>query len=50
MKNGNVDFFNKSASRMIGVPIEEAIGKTITEVIPTTRTSKGIRIRKSGIE
>ena len=34
---GNVDFFNRSAAKMIGVPIEEAVGKPIFEVIPTTK-------------
>ena len=42
---GKVDFFNKSAAKMIGFPIEDAIGKTITEVIPTIKTSTCIRIR-----
>ena len=27
-EEGTVDFFNKSASRMIGFPIEEAVGQT----------------------
>jgi len=36
-ENLKVDFFNKSAARMIGVPIEEAIGKSIVDVIPTTK-------------
>ncbi len=36
-KHGKVDFFNHSAARMIGTAIEDAIGKTITEVIPTSR-------------
>jgi PAS domain S-box-containing protein len=35
-EEGNVDFFNKSASKMVGFPIEEAIGRTITEVISMT--------------
>ncbi|MER2090460.1 sigma 54-interacting transcriptional regulator [Sporosarcina sp. JAI121] len=35
-EDGIIDFFNKSASKMIGFPIEEAVGRTITEVIPTT--------------
>ncbi|MBE1553801.1 sigma 54-interacting transcriptional regulator [Sporosarcina limicola] len=33
---GNVDFFNKSAAKMTGVSIEEAIGRPVTAVIPTT--------------
>ncbi|WP_186670541.1 sigma 54-interacting transcriptional regulator [Sporosarcina sp. BP05] len=35
-EEGTVDFFNKSASKMIGFPIEEAVGRMITDVIPTT--------------
>lgn len=35
-EEGTVDFFNKSASKMIGFPIEEAVGRTIVDVIPTT--------------
>ncbi len=35
-EEGTVDFFNKSASKMIGFPIEEAVGQMITDVIPTT--------------
>lgn len=35
-EEGAVDFFNKSASKMIGFPIEEAIGRMITDVVPTT--------------
>ena len=37
---GNVDFFNRSAAKMIGVPIEDAVGKPIFEVIPTTKLPK----------
>ena len=36
-KHGKVDFFNNSAARMTGTAIENAIGKVITEVIPTSR-------------
>ena len=36
-ENSIVDFFNKSAARMTGVTIEEALGKSITDVIPSTR-------------
>lgn len=36
-ENSNVDFFNKSAARMTGVSIEEVIGKSILDVIPSTR-------------
>ena len=32
-----VDFFNKSAALMTGVSIKDAIGKSITEVIPSTK-------------
>lgn len=32
-----IDFFNKRAAEMIGVSIEHAIGKQVTDVIPTTR-------------
>ncbi|MEK5070433.1 sigma 54-interacting transcriptional regulator [Sporosarcina sp. FSL K6-1508] len=44
-EEGTVDFFNKSASKMIGFPIEDAVGRTITEVIPTTELP---RVFKSG--
>ncbi|CAM3124918.1 sigma 54-interacting transcriptional regulator [Filibacter tadaridae] len=43
---GNVNFFNKSASRMTGVPITEAIGKPITEVIPSTELPRVFLARK----
>jgi PAS domain S-box-containing protein len=36
-KHGKVDFFNNSAVRMTGTSIEDAIGKEIAEVIPTSR-------------
>lgn len=32
-----VDFFNKRAAEMIGISIEDAIGKEITDVIPKSR-------------
>lgn len=32
-----VDFFNKRAAQMLGISIEEAIGKDIQEIIPDTR-------------
>lgn len=35
--NCQVDFFNKRAAEMIGISIEEAIGKNIEEIIPETR-------------
>lgn len=34
---GLVDFFNSSASKMTGVPIEEAVGKAISDVIPLSK-------------
>ena len=36
-EEAKVDFFNKRAAEMIGVSIEEAVGKPVTEVIPTTK-------------
>ncbi|WP_438319106.1 sigma 54-interacting transcriptional regulator [Sporosarcina sp. FA9] len=36
-KNGLVDFFNRSASKMTGVPIDEAIGKIVSEIIPLSK-------------
>ena len=35
-EQGIVNFFNKSAGEMIGFPIEEAIGKNISAVIPSS--------------
>lgn len=34
---GQIDFFNKRAAEMVGMPIEKAIGKTIFEVVPESR-------------
>jgi PAS domain S-box-containing protein len=34
--NGNVNFFNKSAERMTDIPVTQAIGKHIYEVIPSS--------------
>ncbi|MEK4715168.1 MULTISPECIES: sigma 54-interacting transcriptional regulator [Sporosarcina] len=45
-EEGTVDFFNKSASKMIGFPIEEAFGRMITDVIPTTELP---RVFDSGV-
>jgi PAS domain S-box-containing protein len=45
-EEGTIDFFNKSASKMIGFPIEEAIGQAITDVIPKTELP---RVFDSGI-
>ncbi len=36
-EKGCIDFFNKRASEMIGITIEDAVGKKITDVIPTTK-------------
>lgn len=44
---GKVDFFNKSASKMIGFPIEEAIGIPIAEVIPTTELPRVFNSEKT---
>ncbi len=35
--NYEIDFFNKRAAEMIGIEIEDAIGKNIKDIIPTTR-------------
>lgn len=34
---GQIDFFNKRAAEMTGMPIEKAIGKNILEVVPESR-------------
>lgn len=44
--NCQVDFFNKRAAEMIGISIEEAIGKPIQEVISETKLPE---VLKSGI-
>ena len=41
-EDGTVDFFNKSASRMIGVSIEEAIGQIDYRSNSNDRASKSI--------
>lgn len=35
--NDNIDFFNKRAAEMTGITIEDAVGKNIKDVIPTSR-------------
>lgn len=42
---GTINFFNRSAERMTGVQIEDAMGKHVNEVIPT---SELIRVFTSG--
>ena len=44
-QHGKVDFFNKSAARMTATSIDDAIGKKITDVIPTSRLT---HVFKSG--
>ncbi|MBO0600294.1 sigma 54-interacting transcriptional regulator [Sporosarcina sp. E16_3] len=46
-EEGTVDFFNKSASKMIGFPIEEAVGQMITDVIPTTELPRVFNLGKA---
>lgn len=36
-EKGEVDFFNESASLMTGIEIKDAVGKSISEVIPSSR-------------
>lgn len=36
-KQAKIDFFNKRAAEMTGIAIEDAIGRNIEDVIPTTR-------------
>ncbi|MGE6258959.1 sigma 54-interacting transcriptional regulator [Heyndrickxia sporothermodurans] len=43
---GNIIFFNKSAARMTEVPVSEAIGKHILEVIPKSQLPRIIATRK----
>ncbi|MGH0428622.1 sigma 54-interacting transcriptional regulator [Bacillus hominis] len=45
-KEGQVRLFNKSAERIIGYKKEEAIGKYILEVIPTSKLLRIIRTKK----
>ncbi|AOV07808.1 sigma 54-interacting transcriptional regulator [Sporosarcina ureilytica] len=47
--NCEVDFFNKRASEMIGISIEDAIGKKVTEVIPMTKLQRVFKTGKSEI-
>lgn len=35
-EQGKIDFFNKSAAKMIGVSIEDTVGQPVTKVIPST--------------
>ncbi len=44
-EEGTVDFFNKSASKMIGFPIEEAVGQDDYGRNSNDRASKGIQFR-----
>lgn len=45
-QEGQVRLFNKSAERIIGYKKEEAIGKYILEVIPTSKLLRIIRTKK----
>lgn len=40
---GNVDFINKRAGKMVGYPIEKALGKPVAEVIPTSELPRVFR-------
>lgn len=44
--NGEINFFNKSAERMIGVTAEEAIGQNIKKVIPFSELPKVCKTKK----
>ncbi|MBL2179779.1 PAS domain S-box protein, partial [Klebsiella pneumoniae] len=44
-REGQVRLFNKSAERIIGYKKEEAIGKYILEVIPTSKLLRIIRTK-----
>ena len=46
MSRGQVRLFNKSAERIIGYKKEEAIGKYILEVIPTSKLLRIIRTKQ----
>ncbi len=48
-EDGHVDFFNKSASKMIGLPIQETINRPITEVIPTTELPRVLNSGKAEV-
>ncbi|MGR5998429.1 PAS domain S-box protein [Bacillus cereus] len=45
-REGQVRLFNKSAERIIGYKKEEAIGKYILEVIPTSKLLRIIRTKQ----
>ncbi|MCZ2260123.1 sigma 54-interacting transcriptional regulator [Sporosarcina sp. G11-34] len=44
---GRINFFNRSASKMIGVPIKEVVGKPISKVVPSTRLLSVLNSGKS---
>ena len=45
--DGRIDFFNKNAATMINMPVKEAIGKLITDVIPLTKLPDVLKVGKS---
>lgn len=45
--NGTINFFNKSAERMIGVTASEAIGQPIANVIPFSQLPKVCKTKKA---
>ncbi|MDS9471117.1 sigma-54-dependent Fis family transcriptional regulator [Sporosarcina pasteurii] len=47
--NCEVDFFNKRASEMVGISIEDAIGKKVTDVIPLTKLKDVFKSGKSEV-
>ncbi|KXH87497.1 sigma 54-interacting transcriptional regulator [Sporosarcina sp. HYO08] len=48
-EDGVVDFFNESASKMIGIPLAQAIGRPITEVIPTTELPRVLEMGRAEV-
>jgi PAS domain S-box-containing protein len=48
-EKGYVDFINKSACKMVGYPIDEALGKPIREVIPSSELPRVFRTGRSEV-
>lgn len=48
-EKGYVDFINKSACKMVGYPIDEALGKPIREVIPSSELPRVFRTDRSEV-
>ncbi|KJS19209.1 MAG: hypothetical protein VR72_19515 [Clostridiaceae bacterium BRH_c20a] len=46
-KNNHVTLYNDAAARLIGIPLNQAIGKNITEVLPNTRLPEVLNTAKA---